>query len=97
MASVWTKVQGLAGETLNTLVRGNPFTVIEVLDDHLVVVPLQGKQAPRRILRDRVEHMASLGYQKEELRSRVQAEFPDSQNTSYIAAVVYEVTKGSAK
>lgn len=93
MSSIWDRVRQLEGTTLCTLHKSKPFTVVSVHTDCVRVVPEDGTGSERPIRRDRIEHMASLALQRDELRHRTQREYADSQNTSYIAAIVYEVSK----
>ncbi len=93
MLAVWDRVRQLQGATLATLHRARPFTVVAVEDDCVRVLPQDGKGTERSVRRDRVEHVAGLGLPRDELRRRVAQEYPDSQNTSYIAALAYEATR----
>ena len=94
MASTWDKVQRLEGRTLHTLYRPKPFEIVKVTNKVVSLMPREGKQRPRSILRGRIEHLAGLGLRRDELRKRVQAEYPTSQNTSYYAAIVHEIAAG---
>lgn len=96
MSAVWERVRRLEGETLATLQQGKPFTVVEVRDDCVLVRPEDGGGAVRSVRRDRVEHVAGLGLAADELAHRVRQEYPDSRNTSYIAAIVSATTPADA-
>ena len=94
MADIWEKVQRLEGRTLHTLYQQKPFEIIKVTDKMVRLMPCEGKRRRRSILRNRIEHLAALGLHKDELRKRVQEEYPTSQNTSYYAAIVHEISRG---
>jgi hypothetical protein len=91
MAAIWEKVQRLEGATLHTLAQGRPFKIVEVTTDVVRLVPEEGKRKRREVRRDRIEYIAGLGVDRDKLRKRVLEEYPTSQNTSYYAAIVYEI------
>lgn len=91
MLAIWDRVRQLEGATLFTLDRGKLFSVLAV--EGIRVLPQDGKGAERKIRRDRLERIAGLGLSRDELRRRVAEEYQGSQNTSYIAALVYEATR----
>lgn len=93
MSDVWARVRRLEGETLSTLHQNKPFTVVEVRDDCVLVRPEDGNGAVRLVRRDRIEHIAGLGLTGDELVQRVRQEYPDSRNTSYIAALGFKATR----
>ena len=93
MREIWDQVRDLEGSTLFTLHRNKPFDVDEVRDDEILVIPHDGKRKRRKILRRNIEIAVGLNIPKENLRKRVQQEFPDNQNSSYIAAIVSEVAR----
>jgi hypothetical protein len=93
MPSAWDRVRQFEGCTLATLHRAKPFTIVAVEDDCVRVMPRDGKGAERSVRRDRIKHVAGMGLPREEVRRRVAQEYPDSQNTSYIAALAYEATR----
>ncbi len=91
MGTIWEKVQRLKGATLRTLSRQKPFEIVEVTTKVVRLVPQEGNGKRRAIRRDRIEHIAGLGLLPDELRKRVQEQYPESQNTSYYAAIVHEI------
>lgn len=93
MDDVWDRIRALEGTTLPTLHRARLFRVEAVEDDRVRVVPTAGNRTERTILRERIEHMASLGVSREEMRRRAASEFPDSQNTSYMAALAFAASR----
>ena len=93
MADVWQRVQALEGRTLLTLARRRPFKIVAVSSDRVEFVPEQGKGTVRWFPRKDIEYIASLNLKREDLRARLQEEWPSDQNTSYVAAIIYEVTK----
>ena len=95
LTSIWEKVQQLEGKTLHTLSLQKPFKIDKVTTILVRLVPQEGKQKRRTIRRDGIEHIAGLGLQQDVLRKRVQQEYPESQNTSYYAAIVHEIAKPS--
>jgi hypothetical protein len=94
MATVWEKVTRLEGKKLFTLYRQKPFSIVSVSSTVVKFIPLEGKQRRRGIRRERIEHLASLGLSKDDLRKRIQEIYPESQNTSYYAAIVHEISRG---
>ena len=78
---------------LATLTHIKLFQIVAVDDKRAQVAPQEGTGAPRYVLRERIEHIATLGIQREELCKRVREEYDDEMNASYIAAIVCEVTK----
>jgi predicted transcriptional regulator len=90
---VWQRVQALEGQTLETLKQHKPFRIVSVLSDRVQFVPKDGNGTLRWFPRQGIEYIAGLGLQPEEIRPRVQQEWPSDQNTSYVAAIVYAVTK----
>ena len=93
---IWDRIHRLEGQTLTTLHQDKPFTVVAVLNDCVKVLPQDGGGAERTVRRDRIEHIAGLGLARDELRKRVADEYPDSQNTSYIAALANAVADKAA-
>jgi hypothetical protein len=91
MQSIWERVKQLEGTTLYTLWQHKPFKIVEVTTDLVRLVPQEGRLRRRNIRRDRIEHIAGLGLPQDILRKRVQQEYPESQNTSYYAAIVHEI------
>jgi ABC-type microcin C transport system permease subunit YejB len=93
MARVWERVQQLKGQTLHTLTRNKAFDVVEVHQDRVLIVPHDGIGMQRSIGREQIEHMFNL-HQMGRITSRklVQEEYPDNQNTSYIATIVAAIT-----
>jgi hypothetical protein len=94
MADIWEKVQKLQGRTLHTLYQGKPFEILKVTDNGVQLMPLGGKRKRRSVLRNRIEHLADLRLHRDELRKRVLEAYPTSQNTSYYAAIVHEISQG---
>lgn len=94
MPTVWNRVEALNGKTLHTRARNKEFEIINVLPDRIQFVPKQGNGTTRWVTRDGIEQIAELNLDESELKpSRLQREFPDDQNLSYIAAIVYAVQK----
>jgi hypothetical protein len=93
MPPVWERVRRLEGQTLNTLTRARPFTVLAVGQESVRLRPEIGKHSERCVPRRQIEHIASLGLPKEKLRQAALAEFPKSQNTSYIAALAFSASR----
>lgn len=90
MADFWIRVQALSGRTLKTRARGKAFDVIEVRDDRIVFVPQAGNGGQRWIGRSWLEQVADLHLDESELTpSRLSQEFPNDQNLSYMAAIIY--------
>lgn len=93
MPDVWDRVQELEGKTLHTLKQNKPFKVVGVLSDRVQFVPEKGNGTLRWFPRGGIEYIASLGVERHRLRARIQEEWPSDMNTSYVAAIVHEVTK----
>jgi hypothetical protein len=93
MATVWDRVRQLKGKTLKTLHRKKPFTVIDVLKDRVKVRPEGGNGTVRPLRGKVIEDFIDLGISREELRRRISDAHPDSRNTSYYAAIAYEVSR----
>ncbi len=93
MATVWDRVRQLKGKTLRTLHRKKPFTVIDVGEHRVEVSPEDGNQTVRPLRQEVIEQFADRGIPREELRRRISDAHPDSRNTSYYAAIAYEVSK----
>lgn len=95
MSTVWNSVHLLKGATLTTLHRRKQFTVLAVDDEYVRVVPQDGVGKPRSVRRDRIEHIAHLGLERDRLVERTRQELLESRNTSYIAAIAWEALKQS--
>ncbi len=93
MSATWDRVRQLEGTTLHTLTQRRPFTVTRVENDKVTIEPHIGKRCERSMLRDRIEHIADATVPKDMLRKHVQNEYPTTQNSSYIAAIAYEVSR----
>lgn len=93
----WQRIRQLEGETLETLAQCKRFRIVSVHDDSVRVCPEDGAGVERTVLRERIEYIASLGLAREELRERTGQEYPDSQNTSYIAALAFAVSSTAKK
>lgn len=94
-ANLWGQARRLDGTKLKTLVRGREFEVSNVTTNHLLVRPLGSKGGKRLVVyREDIEHIAEKGWQRDELRSRTAAELPACGVTSYVAAIVHELTHG---
>lgn len=85
------RVETLEGRTLRTLIQNQPFDVVSVTSDRVFVRPHRGSGAERPILRERIEAIAGLRLSRERLRQRIQEEYPDTRNSSYMAAIVWEI------
>jgi len=92
--SVWDRVHVLEGKTLETLSAKKPFKVVRVATDSVTIKPAESKGGNLTVRRDDVETIAAKGWQREELRSRTGKELPSRGVSSYIAAIVYEATRG---
>lgn len=93
MDVIWDRVRALEGATLTTLHRSKPFRVVAVEEDRVRVVPVDGNGTERAVRRERVEHMAGLRFSRDEMVRRTAQEFPDSRNTSYMAAIAFAVSR----
>lgn len=91
MPTSWEQVRQLEGRTILTLHQAKQFLVTAVEDDLVRFRPGGGKGTERSVPRRQIEHILNLRLTREELRSRTQQEYPKNQNTSYIAALVFEV------
>jgi hypothetical protein len=92
LSITWERIRALEGQTLHTLKRNCPFRITEVMSDRVVFVPQNGKRTARWYPRKELEYIASLGIGRDELRARIQREWPNDQNTSYAAAIIYAAT-----
>src|SRR5690606_2942981 len=88
MSEFWNKVRTLEGTTMRTLHRRKNFTIVEVSREGVRVLPEDGKGKERLVPRNQIEHLGSMKVGRDQLRSAAAAEYPKSQNTSYIAAIV---------
>ena len=94
MATVWERVRQLDGKTLHTLKQGKAFDVIGVQSDRIEFVPVSGNGTQRWIGREWIEQVIDMNLDESDLTpSRLSQEFPNDQNLSYMAAIVYAVTK----
>jgi hypothetical protein len=93
MVTVWDRVRQLKGQTLMTLYQNKPFTVVAVLKDRVKVRPEEGNGTERPLRGKVIEDFIDLGISREELRRRISDAYPDSRNTSYYAAIAYEVSR----
>jgi hypothetical protein len=80
-------VRALIGEPLRTLTYDRPFAIVSVEGD--VVRIKNSKNKGRAISLSRIEEVAGLGLQRDEYRQRTHRLFPESRNTSYIAAIAH--------
>lgn len=97
MSDVWNLVQQLEGNTLYTRKQRKRFKVVRVLDDRVEFVPENGNGTRRPCIREDIEHIVSLNLKPEALTpSHIQQELPSTRNSSYVAAIVYEVLYGSS-
>ena len=91
------RLENLQGKTLLTTKRLKTFTIVNVSVDRIGVLPKEGKGTIRWVPRGEVEQLVKLKNKIGDLdRTRVQQEFPQSQNTSYLAAIVNELTRTNA-
>lgn len=97
MSEIWDRVHKLNGRTLHTLARAAPFRVVGVSSDRVEFVQQRSKNGTVRWFpRSDIEHFASLGLGRDEIRTRLMTEWPNDQNTSYVATIIYEITKPGA-
>jgi len=89
--SIRDKIKRLEGRILQTLSKEKPFIIVEVTAETVRLVPQLGKRKDRTIQCGRIEHLAGMGLQRDELRREVQKEYPESHNASYYAAIVHEI------
>ena len=89
--AVTDAIRQLEGKTLYTLFRPSPFDVVDVGDKTVRIQT--GKRKLRSILINRIAKIAGLPTSRDELRRVTLQEFPDSRNTSYIAAIVDAINK----
>jgi hypothetical protein len=85
----------LEGKTFYTLIRHKPFDVVDVLQKHVRIMPREGKRKLRSILLERIATVANMRLSRDELLQQTKHAFPDSRNTSYIAALVHEISKST--
>lgn len=91
---VWIRVQQLNSKNLLTLGRKRPFEISAIDTDGLLVLPLESKGQKRlSVRRADIEMVAGMGWEKEELRERTAAALPECGVTSYIAAIVNEISQ----
>ncbi len=94
MATVWERIRRLDGTTLHTRKQGKAFEVVGVQTDRIEFVPVSGSGTRRWIGREWIEQVVEMNLDESELTpSRLAREFPSDQNLSYMAAIVYAVTK----
>ncbi|GAB4455993.1 MAG: hypothetical protein OHK0029_13120 [Armatimonadaceae bacterium] len=95
MSDFWNRIQALNGKTLKTRIQGKPFDILEVRSDWVIISPhTSGKR--RTISRSCLEHINSLQLDERELTpSRLQREYSDDQNLSYIAAIIGAIREES--
>ncbi len=90
MPIFWSRVEGLAGKTLQTRAQGKEFDVLDVRPDRIVFVPKAGSGRQRWISRKWLEQVVDLGLDESELRPvRLRQKFPNDQNLSYMAAIIH--------
>ena len=92
-AETRARLVALVGSTLKTLRQGKPFDVVDVSHDWIVVRPRAGSGSLRRMKRERVEHIATLTISPDRLRQAIAEHYPDTRNSSYMAAILVEITK----
>lgn len=92
-ADTRARLVALVGSTLKTLRRGKPFDVVDVSHEWIVLRPRAGSGSLRRMKRDRVEHIATLTISPDRLRQAIAEHYPDTRNSSYMAAILAEITK----
>lgn len=91
--NVWDRVRALEGKTLQTLAQGRLFSIIRVSPERVEFVPERGSGNLRWFSREGIEFIANLGLSRDDIRPRILREWPSDQNSSYVAAIVHEVTK----
>src|SRR5262245_11426816 len=92
MANVRNMITQLQGKTLQTLYRPKPFRVVSVQTDSVRVIPEEGKGKIRPIRLDRIEELFRQRLGKDELRRQALRLYPESRNTSYMAAIVHAIS-----
>ena len=94
MTDAWQRVRQLEGKTLLTPARSKPFRIVRVMGDRVEFVPVNGNGTVRWFPRADLEHIARqvVGLTAKEIQPRVRQEWPDDQNTSYVAAILREIT-----
>lgn len=83
----------LQGKTLLTVARKRPFQIVDVDDTRVTFVPANGKGTQRWEERSTIEDLMNLCRAKGRLSAHDVAEaYPDTWNSSYLAAIVHELT-----
>lgn len=91
-ADVRDRLEALVGKTLVTLKQRKLFDVIDVSRQWVIVCPRAGN-GNRKITRERIGHIAMLNVNVDRLRQKIVEQYPDTRNSSYMAAIVAEITK----
>jgi hypothetical protein len=87
------RIEALTGSTLQTLTLKRHFDIVDVTRNVVMVKPRSGSGQLRRVDRERIERMASLSIPEERLRQAIVEHYPETRNSSYMAAIVSEITK----
>ena|ERR1043166_7914032 len=92
-ASIWDRVHSLEGKTIETLGRPEPFEIVSVSSDSVKINLKKSKKGGNlSVRRTDIETFAGKGWHRDELKRRIVAELPSCGVSSYIAAIVHEVT-----
>jgi len=96
MSDIWKCVRGLEGQTLHTLHQRHAFTIVDVRAQDLDVVPEEGKKVKRTMIRERIEQVALSDEPRERLVQLARHKYPESRNTSYLAAIAHAAREAMA-
>ena len=88
-----SKLKALEGQTLLTWPQRREFEVVEVTADRVVFVPKSGKGTRRWIPISTLLDVAEQTWDLSELRQKILINYPNTWNSSYIAAIVREFKK----
>ena len=93
MTDIWERTHPLKGETLYTIAQRKPFDIIRILHDRIVFVPHDGNGTQRWASREQIETITHLVQSGKVINPKlVREQYPNDQNTSYIAAIVKAIT-----
>lgn len=91
MSTTWERIKSLEGQTLDTISRREPFKVISVENNAVIVQP-QSTGKDRRIRRPRFETAMRMRANGVELRpSTLNIDGAMGLSASYIAAILHEL------
>ena len=88
-----SSLTSLRGKTLLTVKQKRPFQIVGVDDTRVTFVPKNGNGTERWEYRSTIEELMNLCRNKGKLSvTDVTEVYPDTRNSSYLAAIVHELT-----